>query len=118
MPSSDQAHYSMAHAWPACASQQGRGRRKSPRYMQGVTVLAAGTSIPDCIASLVVARQGMGDMAIANAIGSNIFDIWLGLGAPWMVILARSSLLYQLLVYLFCTAVATAPSCPSAANDH
>lgn len=26
-------------------------------------------------------------MAIANAIGSNIFDIWLGLGAPWMIIL-------------------------------
>lgn len=40
--------------------------------VQGVTVLAAGTSIPDCIASLVVAKQGMGDMAIANAIGVHL----------------------------------------------
>ena len=45
------------------------------------------SSIPDCIASLVVAKEGRGDMAIANAVGSNIFDIWLGLGAPWMIIL-------------------------------
>jgi Ca2+/Na+ antiporter len=58
-----------------------------PNVVMGVTVLAAGTSIPDCMASLVVARQGLGDMAIANAIGSNIFDIWLGLGAPYMIIL-------------------------------
>jgi hypothetical protein len=34
----------------------------------GVTVLAAGTSIPDAMSSIVVARQGMGDMAVANAV--------------------------------------------------
>merc|ERR1711865_1221607 len=27
----------------------------------------------------------MGDMAIANAVGSNVFDILLGLGFPWML---------------------------------
>lgn len=26
---------------------------------------------------------GMGDMAVSNSIGSNIFDILLGLGFPW-----------------------------------
>ncbi|KAG7238193.1 hypothetical protein INR49_031108 [Caranx melampygus] len=42
-----------------------------------------GTSVPDCMASVIVARQGMGDMAISNSIGSNVFDILVGLGLPW-----------------------------------
>uniref|UniRef100_H3CXG9 Sodium/calcium exchanger membrane region domain-containing protein n=1 Tax=Tetraodon nigroviridis TaxID=99883 RepID=H3CXG9_TETNG len=54
-----------------------------PDYIMGITFLAAGTSVPDCMASLIVARQGMGDMAVSNSIGSNIFDILLGLGFPW-----------------------------------
>lgn len=49
-----------------------------------LTVLAAGTSVPDLIGSVVVARQGRGDMAVSNAIGSNIFDILFGLGLPWL----------------------------------
>eukprot|EP00958_Prasinococcus_capsulatus_P010270 scaffold998_cov411-Prasinococcus_capsulatus_cf.AAC.15 len=58
-----------------------------PSVLMGVTVLAAGTSIPDALSSIVVARQGMGDMAVANAVGSNVFDIWLGLGLPWAVVI-------------------------------
>ncbi|XP_048885654.1 sodium/potassium/calcium exchanger 3 isoform X1 [Brienomyrus brachyistius] len=54
-----------------------------PDVLMGITFLAAGTSVPDCMASLIVARQGMGDMAVSNSIGSNIFDILLGLGFPW-----------------------------------
>ncbi|KAL1270526.1 hypothetical protein QQF64_029542 [Cirrhinus molitorella] len=54
-----------------------------PDYIMGITFLAAGTSVPDCMASLIVARQGLGDMAVSNSIGSNIFDILLGLGFPW-----------------------------------
>ncbi|KAM6953335.1 sodium/potassium/calcium exchanger 3-like [Aplochiton taeniatus] len=54
-----------------------------PEVIMGITFLAAGTSVPDCMASLIVARQGMGDMAVSNSIGSNIFDILLGLGFPW-----------------------------------
>ncbi|XP_036379937.1 sodium/potassium/calcium exchanger 3-like [Megalops cyprinoides] len=54
-----------------------------PDFIMGITFLAAGTSVPDCMASLIVARQGMGDMAVSNSIGSNIFDILLGLGFPW-----------------------------------
>ena len=53
--------------------------------IMGVTVLAAGTSVPDAIGSLLVARDGQGDMAVSNAIGSNVFDILLGLGLPWML---------------------------------
>lgn len=30
-----------------------------PDYIMGITFLAAGTSVPDCMASLIVARQGV-----------------------------------------------------------
>jgi len=51
--------------------------------IMGCTLLAAGTSVPDAIGSLLVAKNGQGDMAVSNAIGSNVFDILLGLGIPW-----------------------------------
>uniref|UniRef100_A0AAQ4NQR1 Solute carrier family 24 member 3 n=1 Tax=Gasterosteus aculeatus aculeatus TaxID=481459 RepID=A0AAQ4NQR1_GASAC len=54
-----------------------------PDVIMGITFLAAGTSVPDCMASVIVARQGLGDMAISNSIGSNVFDILVGLGLPW-----------------------------------
>jgi K+-dependent Na+/Ca+ exchanger-like protein len=49
-----------------------------------ITVLAAGTSIPDLLSSYIVARQGEGDMAVSSSIGSNIFDVTVGLPLPWM----------------------------------
>ena len=58
-----------------------------PKAIIALTVLAIGTSIPDLISSIIVARQGRGGMAISNALGSNIFDILIGLGIPWMIIL-------------------------------
>jgi len=51
-----------------------------------LTVLAAGTSIPDLISSVIVAKQGRGDMAVSNAVGSNIFDVLFGLGFPWLLL--------------------------------
>jgi len=57
----------------------------------GLTVLAAGTSIPDAMGSIAVAKQGEGDMAVANALGSNIFDILVGLGVPWTIRLASGN---------------------------
>lgn len=56
----------------------------------GLTVLAAGTSIPDLLSSVIVARKGKGDMAVSNAVGSNIFDILFGLGVPWLLYLLIS----------------------------
>jgi len=51
--------------------------------VMGVLVLAVGTSVPDAIGSMIAARNGEADMAIANAVGSNVFDVLLGLGFPW-----------------------------------
>eukprot|EP00929_Paragymnodinium_shiwhaense_P106262 TRINITY_DN7150_c1_g1_i2.p1 TRINITY_DN7150_c1_g1~~TRINITY_DN7150_c1_g1_i2.p1 ORF type:complete len:367 (+),score=77.88 TRINITY_DN7150_c1_g1_i2:174-1274(+) len=53
--------------------------------IMGFTLLAAGTSIPDAVSSVAVAKLGHGDMAVSSSIGSNIFDILVGLPVPWMV---------------------------------
>lgn len=49
----------------------------------GLTILAAGTSIPDLITSVIVARKGLGDMAVSSSVGSNIFDITVGYAGVW-----------------------------------
>ena len=46
--------------------------------IMGLTVLAAGTSIPDLITSVLVARKGYGDMAVSSSVGSNLFDVTIG----------------------------------------
>ena len=56
-----------------------------PDPVMGLTVLAAGTSIPDALSSLAVARKGHGDMAVSSSIGSNVFDILIGLPIPWFL---------------------------------
>jgi hypothetical protein len=37
--------------------------------VMGLTFLAAGTSVPDLITSVLVAKQGHGDMAVSSSIG-------------------------------------------------
>lgn len=56
-----------------------------PEVIIALTILAGGTSIPDLIASVIVAKQKRGDMAVSNAVGSNTFDILICLGLPWLV---------------------------------
>jgi len=56
-----------------------------PTSIMGIFVLAAGTSIPDCLSSVAVARRGHGDMAVSSSIGSNIFDVLIGLPTPWFI---------------------------------
>lgn len=61
-----------------------------PESIIALTVLAVGTSVPDLFSSLIVAKQGRGDMAVSNAIGSNIFDILVGLGLPFLIVMLIS----------------------------
>ncbi|KAA0150695.1 hypothetical protein FNF29_05032 [Cafeteria roenbergensis] len=56
-----------------------------PESIMGLTFLAAGTSVPDLLTSVLVARQGLGDMAVSSSIGSNIFDVTVGLPVPWLI---------------------------------
>ncbi len=61
-----------------------------PEAIIALTVLAVGTSIPDLFSSIIVAKQGRGDMAVSNAVGSNIFDILVGLGLPFLIVMLLS----------------------------
>jgi Ca2+/Na+ antiporter len=47
-----------------------------------LTILAVGTSIPDLISSIIVAKKWHWNMAVSNALWSNVFDILFGL---WFV---------------------------------
>ena len=46
----------------------------------GLTILAAGTSLPELATSIVAARKGSKGLALGNAIGSNLFNIFFILG--------------------------------------
>ena len=56
-----------------------------PSVIMGLTFLAAGTSVPDKLSAIIVAQQGYGDKAISSTIGSNVFDINIALGLPWLL---------------------------------
>ena len=52
------------------------------RITAGVTILAAATSLPDTVLSVISAKRGESDAALSNALGSNTFDILICLGMP------------------------------------
>ncbi|KAL1137919.1 hypothetical protein AAG570_009614 [Ranatra chinensis] len=56
-----------------------------PDTVMGLTFVAAGVSVPDALSSLAVVREGYSDMAVSNAVGSNVFDILICLGLPWFL---------------------------------
>jgi len=41
----------------------------------GLTIVAAGTSLPEVVTSIVAALRGERDMAVGNVVGSNIFNV-------------------------------------------
>lgn len=47
----------------------------------GLTIVAAGTSLPELATSIAAALKGKAGMAVGNVIGSNIFNIFMVLGA-------------------------------------
>ena len=59
--------------------------------MIGLTILAAGTSLPELATSAVAAFHKKSDLAVGNIVGSNIFNLLLVLGATSIV---HSPLIY------------------------
>ncbi|MGN0416477.1 sodium:calcium antiporter [Anaerostipes faecalis] len=55
-------------------------RLKVPSVIIGLTIVAIGTSLPELVTSVVAARKNEVDMALGNAIGSNIFNILMVIG--------------------------------------
>ena len=52
----------------------------------GLTVVAIGTSLPELVVSLLAAARGEPDLAVANVVGSNIFNIAATLGVTALII--------------------------------
>lgn len=72
----------------------------------GLTIVAAGTSLPELATSLMAAYKGKGDIAIGNVVGSNIFNIFFILGIS--AVIKPLPLPNANLVDIFITAGATA----------
>eukprot|EP00948_MAST-09A_sp_MAST-9A-sp1_P001227 g1227.t1 len=56
-----------------------------PNTLVGIIFGAVATSTPDAYMSFLVAMAGHGDMSVANAYGSNIFDILVAIGVPYFI---------------------------------
>ena len=54
-------------------------------FVIGATLVAFGTSLPEMAASVMAAGQGKSDMAVANVVGSVIFNITMVLGIVFMI---------------------------------
>ena len=70
----------------------------------GLTIVSIGTSLPELVTSIVAARKNEVDMALGNAIGSNIFNILMVLGiasAISPVALIRENIIDIVLLMVF-----------------
>ena len=70
----------------------------------GLTILSIGTSLPDLVTSVVSAGKNEVDMAVGNAVGSNIFNILMVLGissAISPVALIRENIIDIVLLMVF-----------------
>ena len=56
-----------------------------PDTVMSLTFVAAAVSVQDALSGMAVVRAGHGDMAVSNAIGSNVFDFLICLGVPWLL---------------------------------
>ena len=54
-------------------------------FVIGATLIAFGTSLPEMAASMMASAQGKSDMAIANVVGSVLFNITLVLGVVFLI---------------------------------
>ncbi len=57
----------------------------TPSFLWGLTVVAAGTSVPDAFVSVRAARAGNATTCIANVLGSNVFDLLIAIPAGVLI---------------------------------
>ena len=88
-----------------------------PPLVIGLTIVAAGTSMPELMVSVFAALDGYGDIAVGNVVGSNIINVLVVLGLPVLVfpahtdegMVARESAFMVLVTVLFIGLCFTAP---------
>ena len=87
-----------------------------PNSVTGITIVALGTSLPDTFASVIAAKTGdNADAAIGNVTGSNCVNVFLGMGAPWVLassymaskgkeyVTPAGNVAFSVIVFLICT---------------
>jgi cation:H+ antiporter len=57
----------------------------TPSFLWGLTVVAAGTSLPDMFVSVRAAHGGRGTVSLANVLGSNVFDLLVAVPAGILI---------------------------------
>ncbi|MEM1156570.1 MAG: calcium/sodium antiporter [Pseudomonadota bacterium] len=75
----------------------------------GMTIVSIGTSAPEVLVSLTAAFAGAGELAIGNAIGSNIANVGMVLGITLLVtpfVVLQSAVKKELIILLVVTAIA------------
>jgi cation:H+ antiporter len=68
-----------AHLTVLGAVEVGRALGMSERLI-GLTIVSVGTGLPEVVTSVVSAVRGRADVAVANVIGSNLFNVLIVLG--------------------------------------
>ena len=56
-----------------------------PHFLTGVLIVAVGTSLPELATSMASIMEGETDMLLGNVLGSNIANIFLGLGLVFFI---------------------------------
>ena len=90
-----------------------------PQAVTGITLVAMGTSLPDTFASMIAAKNSdYADSAVGNVTGSNSVNVFLCLGAPWVMastymegqgktfLTPPGNLSYSVVVFIACSLVA------------
>lgn len=77
----------------------------------GLTIVAAGTSLPEVVASVVAGLRGQRDIAVGNVVGSNLFNILAVLGTSAIVAPAGLTVSADALAFDIPVMIATAVAC-------
>ena len=79
----------------------------------GLTVVALGTSLPELVTSMVAARKGELQLAVGNAVGSNIFNLLLILGVSALIhpVAVNVASVWDMLILIGITAMTLVFSC-------
>lgn len=81
-------------------------RLRIPSMIIGMTIVAMGTSLPECAVSVTASLTGNNSLAISNAVGSNIFNLLVVCGVCTLFVPACSSEKYFTeripIIYLLC----------------
>ena len=79
-----------------------------PQLVIGLTIVAMGTSAPEAAVSITAAFAGNAEITIGNIVGSNVLNILIILGITGLVYpvaVQKSSLVFDIPVVLFATAI-------------